>query len=491
MSRRMSRRGRGAALTLLLLVAGCKVGPNYARPAAPTAPAFKELAGWKPTEPRDGIERGAWWSVYADPDLDRLMRQVEVSNQNVKAAEAAYREAVALIHEAQSGLFPTLSLSPGVTRSSGFGASGSGGAGAGGSGPHTEYTAEGTASWDIDVWGKIRRQVESQQAAEQVSAADLANATLSAQGSLATAYFELRSADSLEKLLSDTVAEFRHALQITQNQYDAGTAARSDVLAADVQLQSTIALQVAAGVSRAQFEHAIAVLTGHPPADLTLPPAPLTDQVPVVPVDVPSRLLERRPDIAAAERMMQEENALIGVAVAGFYPDISLSAAGGFAGNPLSKLFTISSAIWSLGASASEVVFQGGLQAAQVDAARASYDSAVATYRQTVLTAFQQVEDELSDLHILQDQAEAEDRTVTAARRSVDVSLNEYRAGTVAYTTVITEQAALLSAEQTALSVQQSRMVASVALIQALGGGWDARQLPGQGPEVSLPPLLP
>jgi NodT family efflux transporter outer membrane factor (OMF) lipoprotein len=482
----MRRFAGRAALALALAAAGCKVGPNYARPAAPATPAFKELAGWKPTEPRDGLDRGAWWSVYADPLLDGLERQVEVSNQNVIQAAAAYREATALIGEARSSLFPTLALAPGVTRSkSGGGTGGSGGGFA--SGPRTQYTFEASASWDLDVWGKIRRQAESQSAAAQVSAADLANARLSAQGSLATAYFELRGADSLTNLLTDTAADYRGALAITQNQYDAGTAARSDVLAADVQLQSTLALLVAAGVARAQDEHAIAVLAGKPPAELTIPPAPLSEHVPVVPAGVPSALLERRPDIAAAERTMRQQNALIGVAVAAYYPDISLSAAAGFAGDPLSKLFSAGSAVWSLGGSASETLFQAGFREAAVAAARANYDAAVATYRQTVLTAFQQVEDELSDLRILQQQAEAEDRTVAAARHAVEVTLNEYRAGTVVYTTVITEQAALLAAQQTQLSVLQSRMVASVALIQALGGGWQAGELPPSASEGLLP----
>jgi NodT family efflux transporter outer membrane factor (OMF) lipoprotein len=468
----MMRPSACAALTLILLAAGCKVGPDYARPDAPTAPAFKELAGWKPSDPRDGIDRGAWWSVFADPDLDRLERQVDISNQTVKQAEAAYREAVALIREARASLFPTLTVAPGVTRSQ------SSGGGSGFSGTRTQYTAEGAASWEVDVWGQIRRQVESQSAAAQASAADLANAKLSAQGSLATAYFELRGADSLAKLLSDTVEEYKRALAITQNQYDAGTASRGDVLAADVQLQSTTASLVAAGVARAQYEHAIAVLTGHPPADLSLPTALLTNDAPVVPAGVPSALLERRPDIAAAERTMQQQNALIGVAIAAYYPQITLSAAFGFAGSPLSNLFSAADRVWSLGASASETVFQGGYRSAAVDAARATYDQAVASYRQTVLTAFEQVEDDLSDLRVLQQQAQAEDTTVAAARRAVDVTLNEYRAGTVAYTSVITEQTALLSAEQAALNVRQSRLVASVALIQALGGGWDTASLP-------------
>jgi len=463
---------QGAALALALLAAGCKMGPHYARPDAPAAPAFKELAGWKPSTPRDGFDRGAWWSVYDDTRLDSLERQVVVSNQNVLAAEAAYRQAKALVREARASLFPTLSVAPGVTRGNASGMSGSGG------GTRTQYTAEGTASWDLDVWGRIRRQVESQAAAAEVSAADLANAQLSAQGSLATDYFELRSADSLARLLRDTLVAYDHALRITQNQYDAGTVSRADVLAAQVPVQSAQALLVAAGVARAQYEHAIAVLTGHPPSDLTIPEAPLATAVPVVPAGVPSALLERRPDIAAAERTMKAENALIGVAIAAYYPDITLTAVFGFAGDPLANVFNAANRVWSLGAAASETLFQGGYQTAAVAAARAGYDNAVATYRQTVLSAFQQVEDDLSGLRILQRQAEAEDALVSAARRAVDVMLNEYQAGTVAYTSVITEQEQLLSAQQAALTVRQNRLVDSVALIQALGGGWDAKELP-------------
>ena len=479
----MNRLAPAAVAALTLLLAGCKVGPNYARPDAPAAAKFKELAGWKPSTPRDGVDRGAWWSVYGDPQLDALERRIDISNQPVKAAEASYRQAAALVRGAQASLFPTLALSPSLTRGTVAGLSSAGGARP----VASSFSAEGSASWEVDVWGKIRRQIESQSAAAQVSAADLANARLSAQGALATAYFELRAADSLVILLNETLVEYRHALAIAQNQYDAGTASRADVLAADVQVQSAQALLVAAGVARAQYEHAIAVLTGKPTADLTIPPSPLTSEVPVVPAGVPSTLLERRPDIAAAERAMQEQNAAIGVAVAAWYPDISLSAALGLAGNPAQSVFAAANRVWSLGAAAGETLFDAGARSAAVDAARAAYDAAVANYRQTVLTAFQQVEDDLSNLHILQDQARAEDSLVAAARRAVDVTLNEYRAGTVAYTSVITEQTQLLSARQTQLTVQQTRLVASVALIQALGGGWDSTQLPPAGSESPLP----
>jgi NodT family efflux transporter outer membrane factor (OMF) lipoprotein len=417
---------------------------------------------------------------------------VNVSNQTVKQFEAQYRNAVALVGEARAGLFPTIGISPSVTRSgsggrggslgSGSGSSSLGGGSGGGSsgGRGTVYSITGTVSWEPDIWGSVRRQIESSVAGAQVSAADLANAKLSAQATLATDYFDLRAEDALTQLLTDTVAAYRRAMQITQNQYRAGTQASIDYVTALAQLQSTQAQLVGVGVQRQQFEHAIAMLTGHAPAEITIAPAPLAADVPVVPPGLPSALLERRPDIAAAERAMQQENALIGVQTAAYYPNISLSALGGFTGNPLSQLFTTANQVWSLGASASETLFNGGLRSASVMAAKATYDASVATYRQTVLTAFQGVEDALSDLRILELQAKAEATAVASTRRAVDATLNQYRAGTVAYTSVITEQTLLLGDQQTALGIQQSRLVDSVALIEALGGGWTTADLPAK-----------
>jgi NodT family efflux transporter outer membrane factor (OMF) lipoprotein len=346
-------------------------------------------------------------------------------------------------------------------------------------------------SWDLDVWGRVRRQVESNVAGAQVSAADLANAKLSAQATLATDYFDLRAEDALTQLLRETVEAFGRALQIAQNQYRAGTQSNVDVATAQAQLQSTQAQLVGVGVQRQQFEHAIAVLTGHAPSDLTLAPAPLSSAVPVVPPGVPSALLERRPDIAAAERLMQQENALIGVQIAAYYPDISLSALGGFEASSLSRLFNVASRVWSLGATGAETLFSGGARPAAVTAARATYDQDVAVYRQTVLTAFQQVEDALSNLRILEQQATAEAIAVASTKRAVELTLNAYRAGTVAYTSVITEQTLLLSDQQAALAIQQSRLVASAALIEALGGGWSAAALPAPGAIRRANPVFP
>jgi NodT family efflux transporter outer membrane factor (OMF) lipoprotein len=475
-----------------MVLAGCMVGPDYKRPDAPEAATFKELAGWKISEPADTMDKGAWWSVYHDPELDRLERMVEVSNQNVKTFEAQYQNAVALVAEARAGLFPILALSPAVTRSgsgAGGSSSSSGSSFSSSSRSGTTYSLSGTVSWDLDVWGRIRRQIESSTAAAQVSAADLANAKLSAQAALATDYFDLRAEDSLEQLLRDTVAAFRRALRITENQYHAGTSSSIDYVTALAQLQSTEAQLVAVGVQRQQFEHAIAMLTGHPPADLTIAPAPLAARVPIMPPGLPSTLLERRPDVAAAERVMQQENAVIGVEVAAYYPDISLSALGEYAGFPLGQLIKLSNQFWSISATGTETLFNGGLRAANVAAARALYDASVASYRQTVLTAFQQVEDALSNLRILQQQARAEAIAVNSTSRAVDATLNAYRAGTVAYTSVITEQTLLLGDQQTALAVQQSRLVASVALIEALGGGWTTADLPKKIRTAS--PLVP
>ncbi|HUD58583.1 MAG TPA: efflux transporter outer membrane subunit [Acetobacteraceae bacterium] len=503
------RRVSAAAVALAVSVGGCTVGPDYQRPDAPTSASFKELSGWKPAQPQDATDKGDWWAVYHDPELDRLERMVAVSNQTVKEFEAQYRNAVALVGEARAGLFPTVGVTGGVTRSSGGGGHGSssssssslassgfttgsgGGTGGGSGGPTTLYSIEGDAAWDLDVWGRVRRQIESNVAGAQVSAGDLANAELSAQATLATDYFDLRSEDALEQLLRDTADAFRRALQIVTNQYHAGTAASTDMVTARAQLQGAEAQLVGVGVQRQQFEHAIAMLTGHAPADLTIAPAPLASAVPVLPPGLPSELLERRPDIAAAERQMQEENALIGVQVAAFYPDISLSALGGFIGSPLSQLFTVANRVWSLGASASETLFSGGARTAAVAAARATYDQFVAVYRQTVLTAFQQVEDALSSLRILEQQAAAQAIAVDSARQAVQATLNGYLAGTVAYTSVITEQTTLLTDQQAALAIQQSRLVASVALIEALGGGWSTTALPAPELVREANPVFP
>lgn len=493
-ARRGAARTRRAIALLVLALPACTVGPDYLRPAAPVPVQYRALRGWTIAQPRDATSRGPWWTIYRDPVLNRLEAQVDVSNQTVKQFVAQYQTAVALVQAARAGFFPTIGLNTDVTHGSGFGGGGrsssgnsfgstspSGFGGGSGGAPVTQWSIEGTIDWTPDVWGRVRRDVESQVSAAQVSAADLANAQLSAQMTLAVDYFDLRAEDSLTDLLNQTVAAFANSYRIVHNQYLAGTTALSNDVTARAQLESARAELVGVGVQRALFEHAIAVLIGRPPAELALSPSPMPARFPVVPPGLPSTLLERRPDIAAAERQMQEENAQIGVQIAAFYPDISLSAIGGFVGTPLSQLFTTANRVWSLGASASETLFSGGARSATVAAARATYDQSVANYRQVVLTAFQQVEDQLSSLRILEQQSRAEAIAVSASKRAVDVLFNQYMAGTVAYTSVVTEQTQLLSNQQALLAVQQSRLIASVTLITALGGGWTADRLPGAG----------
>jgi NodT family efflux transporter outer membrane factor (OMF) lipoprotein len=467
-----------ALSTLSALLLGCSVGPNYRPAAAPVPATYKELKGWKVAAPNDTIDRGAWWSIYRDPTLDGLEWQIDVSNQNIKQFEAAYREARAEVREQQSSFFPSLSVTPQIDRQKGNRVI------------TTSYSLEGNATWEPDLWGKVRRNVESSVANAQATAAQLAAARLSAQAQLATDYFELRYADSLKDLLDETVKGFQRSLQITQNQYAAGTVARSDVITAQTQLLSAQAQEINVGVQRAQFEHAIALLIGRPPADLTIPPVRLPNRVPIVPTSVPSTLLERRPDIAEAERQMQQENALIGVQVAAYFPTINLSAAFGYVGNPMTGLITASNQVWSIAASASETVLSGGQRSAAVAVARANYDRSVANYRQVVLAAFQNVEDELSSLRVLAEQIQVEDAAVQSAKRAVEISLNEYQAGTIPYTTVITAQTTLLSDQESALLVQENRLIASVALVEALGGGWDTSQLPNKL-EIQIPHLVP
>ena len=500
----------GCTLTMVpwaLSLGGCMVGPDYDRPPAIVSQRFKELQpapGWQRATPQvAGLAKGDWWRIYDDPLLSSLEAQVSVSNQNVKVSEANYRQARAIVDEARASLFPTITGTPAVTRqSSGGGGSGfSSGTGLGttgigtsfGGSTITNYQLEASVSWDLDVWGRIRRQVESDVASAQASAADLANATLSYQATLAVDYFNLRAEDSLQMLLDRTVDFYQRSLRITQNQYNAGLTAATPtaLLQAETLLEQTRAQAIQVGVLRTQYEHAIAVLTGRPPADLSIAAAPLPRTIPAIPVTLPATLLQRRPDISAAERAMEQENALIGVAVAAFYPDISLSALYGWSGNPIGSLIQAANRVWSLGATASEVLFEGGLRSATVQAAQATYDAAVATYRQTVLTAFENTEDYLSALRILDRQSVAQARAVSLSEQAVTVAFNQYYAGTVDYTTVVTSEATALSNEQSALTIQQERLVDSVSLIEQMGGGWDVTDLPSKGSLQTSNPLVP
>jgi NodT family efflux transporter outer membrane factor (OMF) lipoprotein len=468
------------AAAVLALASGCAVGPNYHRPSAPAPQGYKEAEGWKPAEPREAASGSDWWSVYDDATLDALEKQIDISNQTLKAAEASWRQAVALVSQTRAGLLPTVGVTASATRSGGPGgrtAAGTPVAGTPLGHPVNDFSLAGNAAWEFDIWGKIRRELESTEASAQASEADLAAARLSAQATLASDYIELRIADEQKRLLEETVAAFKRSLEITQNQYKVGVVAKADVITAQTQLGGAQSQLIAVGVTRATLEHAIAVLIGKAPAEFSLPPATLGAAVPVVPPGVPSVLLERRPDVAEAERKMAAANAQIGVAVAAYFPDLTLSGAYGFANTVVSDLVKAPNNFWSLGANASVTLLDFGARTAQVHQARAAYDATVATYRQTVLTAFQQVEDQLATLRILEQQHAVQDETVKSANLAVQLTLNQYRAGTVAYTAVVTAQTTALGDAQTLLTIRQNRLVASVALIQALGGGWDAATL--------------
>jgi NodT family efflux transporter outer membrane factor (OMF) lipoprotein len=476
------------AAVVAALCAGCAVGPNYHRPTAPVPQRFKEADGWKPAQPSEAASGTSWWSVYDDATLDGLEKQIDVSNQTLKASEAAWRQAIALVSQTRAGLFPTIGVSGTATRSGGPGASPAAAAAAAAAGstgvtapatsrPTNQFELAGTASWDIDIWGKIRRMLEANEASAQASEADLAAARLSAQATLASDYIQLRVADEQKQLLDETVEAYKRSLLITQNQYNVGVAAKTDVITAETQLEGAQSQQIAVGVTRATLEHAVAVLIGKPPADFSLPAAKLGAAVPVAPTGVASTLLERRPDVAAAERSMAAANAQIGVAVAAYYPDLTLSGSYGFASDVVAGLIRAPNNLWSAGASASDVLLDFGARSAQVRQARAAYDMAVANYRQTVLTAFQQVEDELATLRILEQQYQVQDTATKSANLAAQLTLNQYKAGIVAYTSVVTAQTIALTDAQTLLSIRQNRLTASVTLIQALGGGWDAGSL--------------
>ena len=478
-----------AALIAAFGIAACTIGPDYNREPAPVSTTFKELKGWKRASPSDQIDRGEWWTPYRDPRLATLLREVEISNQNVAAQAAAYEQARALIREAQSAFLPLATAGYGVTRTRTGALAGTSStrlAIASSTSYLTTYNAPISGSWDLDVWGKVRRQVESNTAAAQASAADLANVKLSQQAMLATAYFNLLAADSLADLLRRTVDQFQETERVTQAKVDAGCCVApltpvspADLALAKANVENAQAQLINVGVQRAQFEHAIAALIGRPPAELSIGPHLLGGAIPRIPVTVPSTLLERRPDIAAAERTMDEENALIGVAEAAYFPDISLSSMIQFIG-PIPLPFSAARSIGSIAATGTQTLFNGGLTAAQVDAARAAYWQSVASYRQTVLTAFQQVEDELAAIRILSRQLTVQQQAVKDAAEAVRVDTNQYRQGTVDLTTVVTAEVTLLQNQESELTVRQNLFLASVALIEALGGGWDIGLMPTQ-----------
>lgn len=454
-----------------MFLTACTVGPDYVRPTTDVPVSYKESEGWKKAEPNDHAPKGPWWEIFDDPALNKLEERVVISNQNVAVAEAQYRQARALVQASRAGFFPTVTAGASATRSRRSSNAGSG-----------SFTSAGTTndfqlpvdfSWELDIWGKVRRQVEASQAGAEASAANLEGVRLSMQAELAVDYFALRSLDAQKQLLDATAAAYERSLQLTKNRYVSGISSRLDVVLAETLLKNTQAQAIDTSVQRAQLEHAIAVLVGTPASVFSLEPAPLSAVPPAIPFGVPSELLERRPDIASAERSVAAANAQIGVAVAAFYPTVTLSAAGGFEASQLSKWLTWPSRFWSVGASVAETVFEGGLRTALTEQARAAHDASVASYRQTVLTAFQEVEDNLATLRILENEAGVQDEAVKAATQAVTISTNQYKAGTASYLDVIVTQAAALNNERTLITIQGRRMVAGVLLVKALGGGWN------------------
>ncbi|MCC8393330.1 efflux transporter outer membrane subunit [Paraburkholderia sp. MMS20-SJTR3] len=476
-----------------LLFAACAVGPNYQRPDTTIPASFKEAApGWKVAEPADQHDRGDWWTIYDDPQLNELQDKLNAANQTIAQYAAAYRQARALVGEARAAYFPTIGASASVSRS-GNGASTGGNATTATSraGIGNSYNVSLDASWEPDLWGSVARTVNAQKAGQQGAAADLANARLSAQATLAQTYFSLRALDSTQKLLDETVAAYQRTLQLTQNQYAAGVAARADVIQAQTQLQSAQAAAIENGIQRAQDEHAIAVLIGVPASMFSLPPMPLTATPPAVPAQVPSALLERRPDIASAERKAAAANEQIGIEIAAFFPTLTLSASGGFENSVFSQLFTVPSRFWTLGPQLAATIFDAGLRKARTEAARATYDQDVATYRQTVLTAFQDVEDNLASLRILEQEIVVQRQAVESARQALAIVTNQYKSGTVGFINVLTAQTTAFTAEQKLENIAGQRMVSSVGLVKALGGGWDVAQMNRETGDVAAPAPLP
>lgn len=463
-------------LSLALLLGGCMVGPDYHRPQVATPAQWKELPGWTQADPSAAAgPKGEWWTGFQDPLLDELEPLVAVSNQTVAQSYANYQEALAEVRVARASLFPTLGVTGSATRERASTSTTSGlssGFGSGGARIVNSGSLEANVSWTIDFWGQVRRQIEEQSATAQASEATLANAQLSEQIALANAVIDLRVTDADIDLLTQTVEAYKNSLRVVTDQDTAGTVAPSDLITARTQLENAQASLIALGVSRAQYEHAIAVLVGRNPEDMTIPHSAKLPVLPAIPAGVPSTILQRRPDIATAERQMASANAAIGVAIAAYYPTISLSALDGFTQAPLAGLLHVSNYVWSLGASATETIFDGGERSGEVAAARASYNAAVANYRGTVLSAFESVENDLSGLRILAQQSDALDAAVRDSIRGAQIAQNEYQAGTVDYTTVATAQATQLSTQQSALTVQQSRLLDAAALIGDLGGGW-------------------
>ena len=484
-----------ATLLILFLTPACNVGPKYVKPSTPIAPAFKEPlppefkegSGWKIGEPKDNMHRGKWWELFNDPQLNALEEQIDTANQTLAAAEAQFRGARAAIRVSRSALYPTVTGGASITGSSSSTVNASGSRTTGTSSALVLPTVG--ATWEPDLWGQVRNTIESSVATAQASAADMGNVRLLQQTELALDYFQLHGLDAQKQLLDSTVAAYEKALELTMNRYKQGVVSQVDVVQAQTQLTQTKAQSTDTQIVRQQLEHAIAILIGKTPSELTIPPAPIDENPPPIPGVLPSELLERRPDVAANERRVAAANALIGVAKAAFYPTLTLSASGGFSGTGTFNLFTLPNAFWSLGPSLAQTFFDAGKRRGLTEEAQAQYDVTVANYRQSVLTAFQNVEDDLAALRILEQEAGEQAAAVGYAERSLQLANNQYQGGITTYLQVITAQAIALSNEVTAVQLKTRRMTASVQLIQALGGGWDASQVPSKQ-EVTPPKRL-
>ncbi|NYT64571.1 efflux transporter outer membrane subunit [Alcaligenaceae bacterium] len=479
--------------TALLLVAACAVGPDYQRPDLDVGSDYKQAMtteagntanqGWVVAQPDDAALRGDWWALFNDPILDGLIAASNADNFDLAKAEAQYRQAQALLQSSRSGFFPTLGTNAGLTRSGSGGGSGdaSAGGGTGAGGPSNVYTFSGGVSWELDLWGKVRRSVESSQAGAQASLADVATARLSIQSTLAQTYFRLRILDQEKRLLAQTLQAYERSLTITQNRYQAGMVAQADVAVSQTQLENTRVQSLALDWQRAQLEHALAVLTGQAPAAFSVATVASLDYneqlttVPVIPVGVPAQLLQRRPDVAAAERRVAQANASIGVAQAAWFPDLTLSAQGGFRSGQWAQWLSSPVSFWSLGPALALTVFDGGAREANVASMRAAYDAQVASYRQTVLTALREVEDYLVQRSVLDQEQNAQTRALTAARLSLQLTRNQYDAGLIDYLSVVQVETTALNTERAALSLVTDRLLASVQLIAALGGGWQSQ----------------
>ena len=467
---------------MAVFLASCMVGPRYTKPSVPAAPAYteqppatyKEVKGWVPSHPGDTAIRGNWWELFGDAQLNALEVQVEPANQTLKVAEANFRAARASIKYSRSFLYPTVAVGAGISSNRVSGNSPTGFPGR----TYGEFNLPISVSYDADLWGRVRRAIAASREQFQASAADLENVKLELQSELAVDYFEARGLDAQKKLLDDTVVAYQKALQLTQNRFNGGVASKAEVAQAQTQLNQTQAQDIDLGVARAEFEHAIAVLIGKVPEGYELPPTALTKLPPVIPVGVPSQLLERRPDIAAAERQVAAANEQIGIARAAFFPDLLISATGGLQAGSIVDWFTWPSRYWAVGPQVLQTVFDAGRRRAQLESAEAGYDATVANYRQTALTAFQEVEDNLSTLRILEQESAKQEEATAAAENSLQLSLNRYKGGLVTYLEVITAQSTALSNERTEVDLLRRRMDASVQLIKALGGGWDTSKLP-------------